>query len=357
MKFVRFVAPVAFFALSGGAFAQSHLMAVKSNAPEGVVLLDIVNGTVVNQDWISDAFAVGWDFFTPKKALRVGDEIWVTDQVRDVIHRFELDSNDPVNNGPVFVGSIAGDGVNNFDNIRGMAYDGTRVYLCNFSGFFANQIVVIDAASQAVVSSFQVSSGPFDVEVIGDDLLVVSSGQPQVVRYSKTGQVLGVLVQSGLNTPQGVHIEGADRIWIANSLGNDRGLYRYDASGNLQETILTLATVGTQAVRGVWTFDNGNPAASTAGGLFRLVPDGFGGYSFVTLLDGALFNGQYITGVDLTGSPCPPDLNGDGVVDADDFFLFLQLFASGDSRADFNNDGVIDADDFFAFLNAFAQGC
>ncbi|TVS05122.1 MAG: hypothetical protein EA423_07000 [Phycisphaerales bacterium] len=54
---------------------------------------------------------------------------------------------------------------------------------------------------------------------------------------------------------------------------------------------------------------------------------------------------------------CPPDLNGDGVVDADDFFLFLQLFAAGDMRADFNNDGVIDADDFFAFLNAFAQGC
>ncbi|TVS09322.1 MAG: hypothetical protein EA423_00225, partial [Phycisphaerales bacterium] len=51
------------------------------------------------------------------------------------------------------------------------------------------------------------------------------------------------------------------------------------------------------------------------------------------------------------GAPaCPPDLNGDGVVDADDFFLFLQLFAAGDPRADFNNDGVIDADDFFAFL-------
>ncbi|MCC5787685.1 MAG: dockerin type I repeat-containing protein [Phycisphaerales bacterium] len=59
-----------------------------------------------------------------------------------------------------------------------------------------------------------------------------------------------------------------------------------------------------------------------------------------------------------TGAPtCPADLNGDGVVDADDFFLFLQLFADGDPRADFNNDGVIDADDFFAFLNAFAVGC
>ncbi len=54
---------------------------------------------------------------------------------------------------------------------------------------------------------------------------------------------------------------------------------------------------------------------------------------------------------------CPPDMNGDGVVDADDFFLFLQFFAAGDPRADFNNDGVIDADDFFSFLSAFAAGC
>ncbi len=58
-----------------------------------------------------------------------------------------------------------------------------------------------------------------------------------------------------------------------------------------------------------------------------------------------------------TGPSCPPDLNGDGVVDADDFFLFLSLFADGDPIADFNADGVIDADDFFAFLSAFAEGC
>ncbi|TVS08207.1 MAG: hypothetical protein EA423_02020 [Phycisphaerales bacterium] len=74
----------------------------------------------------------------------------------------------------------------------------------------------------------------------------------------------------------------------------------------------------------------------------------------------AVDHGAYEAPADLpggTGPTCPPDLNGDGVVDADDFFLFLSLFASGDPRADFNNDGVIDADDFFAFLGAFAAGC
>ncbi len=54
---------------------------------------------------------------------------------------------------------------------------------------------------------------------------------------------------------------------------------------------------------------------------------------------------------------CPADLNTDGVVDADDFFEFLALFAAGDADADFNRDGVIDADDFFAYLAAFGDGC
>ncbi len=78
---------------------------------------------------------------------------------------------------------------------------------------------------------------------------------------------------------------------------------------------------------------------------------------------------------------CPADFTGSGnpndpdygvpndIVDADDFFFFLDLFAAGDERADLTgsgnpNDpayglpnGVIDADDFFFFLDLFVQGC
>lgn len=61
--------------------------------------------------------------------------------------------------------------------------------------------------------------------------------------------------------------------------------------------------------------------------------------------------------IEVADVSCVADLNGDGVVDADDFFLFLQLFAAGDLQADINQDGLIDADDFFAYLNLFAQGC
>ncbi len=54
---------------------------------------------------------------------------------------------------------------------------------------------------------------------------------------------------------------------------------------------------------------------------------------------------------------CPGDTNGDGVVDADDFFNFLDNFAAGDDTADIDGNGTIDANDFFAFLDLFVAGC
>lgn len=76
---------------------------------------------------------------------------------------------------------------------------------------------------------------------------------------------------------------------------------------------------------------------------------------------------------DLSGSADPNDAAygvPDGVIDAADFFFFLDQFASGNAAvadvtgsADPNDsaygvpDGVIDAADFFYFLDAFSVGC
>ncbi|MCB9844376.1 MAG: hypothetical protein H6811_00100 [Phycisphaeraceae bacterium] len=56
-------------------------------------------------------------------------------------------------------------------------------------------------------------------------------------------------------------------------------------------------------------------------------------------------------------NPCPADLDGDGDVDGDDFFKYLDLFAAGDPEADLDGDGDNDADDFFQYLDLFALGC
>lgn len=56
-------------------------------------------------------------------------------------------------------------------------------------------------------------------------------------------------------------------------------------------------------------------------------------------------------------SECRADINADGELDAEDFFLFLDLFARDDLSVDFVRDGRIDSQDFFAYLDLFVLGC
>ncbi len=58
----------------------------------------------------------------------------------------------------------------------------------------------------------------------------------------------------------------------------------------------------------------------------------------------------------LSGTPapnCPGDFNGDGAVNTQDFFEFLDAFFGERPSADFNDDGVVNSQDFFAFVTVF----
>ena len=56
-------------------------------------------------------------------------------------------------------------------------------------------------------------------------------------------------------------------------------------------------------------------------------------------------------------TPCPADLNGDGVLNFFDISAFLGAFGAGDPVADFTGDGVFNFFDISAFLSAFSAGC
>lgn len=56
-------------------------------------------------------------------------------------------------------------------------------------------------------------------------------------------------------------------------------------------------------------------------------------------------------------SPCRPDINGDGVVNTQDFLAFLTAWSAGDPLADWNGDGIVNTLDFLAFLSDWSAGC
>jgi sugar lactone lactonase YvrE len=60
-------------------------------------------------------------------------------------------------------------------------------------------------------------------------------------------------------------------------------------------------------------------------------------------------------GVHAWSADCPPDWNGDTVVNSQDFIAFLNDFVAG--NADYNGDTNTDSQDFIAFLNDFVAGC
>lgn len=55
--------------------------------------------------------------------------------------------------------------------------------------------------------------------------------------------------------------------------------------------------------------------------------------------------------------PCIADWLGNGEVDINDFFAFLDDFAAGDPRADLTGSGEVDINDFFLYLQEFEAGC
>ncbi len=55
---------------------------------------------------------------------------------------------------------------------------------------------------------------------------------------------------------------------------------------------------------------------------------------------------------------CPADIDGDGDLDAHDFFVFLDAFAGVELEVcDVDADGDCDAEDFFGYLDLFSRGC
>ncbi|MCA9304122.1 MAG: S8 family serine peptidase, partial [Phycisphaerales bacterium] len=84
--------------------------------------------------------------------------------------------------------------------------------------------------------------------------------------------------------------------------------------------------------------------------------DGIVGLSAGNGLDPDFLESDLSTYAECTDG-CRADVNGDGILDIFDVFMFLDMFNRGSLMADFDGNKVLDIFDVFAFLDEFNAGC
>jgi hypothetical protein len=336
-------------ALSLGAAAHGQLM-ITDSGNDRVMLFSEADGSLIDANWLTDIGAVGWAFSTPKEARVVGNEIWVSDQIADAIHRFDMDRN--------YLGSITAHfnaGVN-LDNLRGFGADETSVYLAVFTSNTANRGIVVYDHSGNPTGFYQGGGSYFDAEPHMGNLLVTNSSSDDVEIW--TGGVMSGTFAADIDFPQQVTVLPDDSVITVASIASAavEGIYHYNADGSLRLFIPTeplKMQFGEQVPRGAVLLQDGQYLVATGAGVYKTAST-TPPFSFLQME--ADSDAQYIVSMEKKGPPiCLCNWNGDKALNSQDFFDFLNDFFA--DNADFNADGVTNSQDFFDFLACFFEGC
>jgi hypothetical protein len=335
--------------------AQNALMIPDSGTADRICLFSAVDGSLIDLNWLTDAGAVGWAFSTPKEAITVGNEIWVSDQLEDRIHRFDKSTRAFI----ASINTIAGGAV--MDNLRGLGVSGDTVYLVQGLSAGQKRVATYDFAGNPL-STFEIPNSSFDVEPFQGDLLVSDSVTNRIERYTMSGALLAPFA-TNIVFPEQIltHSDGTIITLSSIAASGIEGLYHFNPDGSLIRFIDT-EPIEEQVPRGGYLLQNGSYLIATSAGVYRATPIVGGGVNF-ELVQGGI-SAQHI-GVLVESAPATCYANCDQsttvpFLNVLDFNCFLNQFSAGASYA--NCDGstippVLNVLDFNCFLNRFSQGC
>jgi hypothetical protein len=233
-----------------------------------VMLFSGQDGSIIDLNWITDT-AGPYAFSSPKEAAVVGNQIWVSDQIEDSVHRFDFNRN--------YLGTITNDASGNtLDNIRGFGYDGTNVYLTRFHGTSTLRgVVVINAATATATNFWAVGTNSlFDAEPFGpDDVLVANSTTDDIERRNKTTGALVNVFAANIEFCQPVATMPDGSIITASTIASAgiEGIYHFNPDGSLRRFIDTeplKPIFGEQVPHGAWVLANGDYLITADGGVY-----------------------------------------------------------------------------------------
>lgn len=330
--------------LSVSARADVEVILVPDAGNDTIASLDPTTGAAIDLQFIDLGPIIGAEGSTTKDIIQVGDELWVSDQIRDRIYRFTATTT------PSYIGDIVG----GMDNIRGMEYDAANdaVWVSNSgtnNGAPGRALIRVQASTATIVDWFTVAD-PFDVYVLpGGTLLVSDTVANNIKQYTIDGASLGTWgAASGINFPQQINSLGSS--YVVASFLTTTGVYEFGSTGNYIQRY-TIAG----GPRGVIEFDDGSFLVSSNSNIIHYAS---GTPTTVATRTGASF--QFFSRVMLGdgGGSCPCDFNGDTFVDDTDFVTFAAAYQAftippADPAADLNSDGFVDDTDFVVFAAAY----
>lgn len=270
-KLIKTIAGVALAINLGPALAQQVLLAVDTQGNR-ILQLSAQTGAVLNGSFIVDANnAATYDFQTPRAAIQVGNQIWVSDQSPSInaIYRFDLDGSYVGKIG----GNVAGGGLS---NVRGMRVIGDTVYVVNAGTANAAPgpaLVRFDFSGNNLGSFATTAAGgtvglsPWDVVSYNGRLLVSDGTSRGLQQYNMDGSYFGAFTPAQINNiPQQMFVRSNGNVLMSANgsqpLGSF-GLYEVSTSGAVVASWTNTPGLG---VRGVYELGNGQYLISEAGG-------------------------------------------------------------------------------------------
>lgn len=255
--------------------ASAQFLVVPDSLGDTIMSFDPFDGSLINQTFIVDAGGTPYDFGTPKDAILVGNEIWVSDQISDAIFRFDLSGS--------YLSTISG----GLDNIRGMAYANGTVYVSNSgtNNGAPGDALVRYAPDGTFLGSNPVGD-PFDVLDLGDSIAVSNIAGDDIDRFDYNVNFIETIVNSdgasSIDFPQQLALNGVGNI-LAAGFSAPAGIYEFDLEGN------TINYYADTAERGVYELGNGNLLFTDGSGVHILDPSNG---NVTTVVSGV--SGQYI---------------------------------------------------------------
>lgn len=276
----------------------AQLMVPDSGAADRVMLFSDFDGSLIDVNWITDLSGT-FAFTTPKEAKIVGNQIWVSDQVVDRVHRFDLSRN--------FLGSISAHpsgGV--IDNLRGFGVTNDRVYLTMQPTSTALRGVAIydfNGNPTGFFPGLTTTASWFDAAPFQGDLLITNSTTNNVERWSTSGVFQGNFA-TGVTFPQQVDVWPDGRVVAVSTIAGSgvEGVYLYNPNGTLNTYIDTQPikdAFGEIVPRAAWPLGDGGIMITTSAGVYKAVGSG-SSWTFSQIIAGV--DAQYINAVPTPGA-------------------------------------------------------